>query len=126
MLAKSQERQTKMRIIKRKPISKKHFAEDTDVFFMPDRITFKPRKKMFRKRQFSISQNEEYSLLGMDENAFNIIAYVTECLKKEKLDVLVVPFQQKAINGGHDNLMTMAQRYLDMANNAARKRIAHK
>lgn len=87
------------------------------------------RKQKFEavlKKRFSISSNEEYSLLRLDENAFNIINYVTECLKKEKLDALVVPFQKRAIDGGHDNLMTVAQRYLDMANNAARKRIARK
>ena len=75
-----------------------------------------------KKTRFSITPYEEYSMLGMSENAFNIIDYVTEALKKEKLDMLVIPFQKKAIDGNHDNLMMIAQRYLDMANNAARKR----
>ena len=79
-----------------------------------------------KKIKFSITPYEEYSMLGMSENAFNIIDYVTDALKKEKLDVLVIPFQKKAIDGNHDNLMTIAQRYLDMANNAARKRKAAK
>lgn len=86
----------------------------------------KQRIKVAQRQRFSISANEEYSLLRLDENAFNIINYVTDCLKKEKLDALVIPFQKRAIAGGHDNLMTMAQRYLDMANNAARQRIARK
>ena len=79
-----------------------------------------------KKTRFSITPYEKYSMLGMSENAFNVIDYVTDALKKEKLDVLVIPFQKKAIDGNHDNLMTIAQRYLDMANNAARKRKAEK
>lgn len=71
------------------------------------------------RKCFSIKQDEKYSLLGLSENALNIIDYTTKALKAEDLQQLIVPFQKEAISGGHDHLILSAQRYIDMANSAA-------
>ena len=71
------------------------------------------------KKAFSIKQDEIYSLLGLSENAFILIDYTTKALKKENLQELIVPYQKEAISGGHDHLILVSQRYIDMANTAA-------
>ena len=71
------------------------------------------------RKLFSIKQDEKYSLLGLSENAFNLINYTTKALKEEGLQELVIPYQKLAISGGHDNLIMLSQRYIDMANSAA-------
>lgn len=61
----------------------------------------------------------KYDLVGVDGNAFAVIAYVNKALQREGLAHLKSEFQTKATSGDYDNLLTEAMDYVERANEAA-------
>lgn len=63
----------------------------------------------------------KYSLVGVDGNAFSIMGYTGQALKREGMRDLVGEMQKKAMSGDYDNLLRVCMEYLDKANAAAEK-----
>ena len=65
---------------------------------------------------------EKYTLIGVDSNAFSVMAYVQRALRKEKLNTLIPEYQQKATALDYDYLIMISLEYLDKANEVLNKR----
>ena len=61
----------------------------------------------------------KYDLEGVDGNAFAIMGYVANALRREGLGGLKAEFYAKAQSGHYDNLVATAMEYVDKANEAA-------
>ena len=61
----------------------------------------------------------KYDLVGVDSNAFSILAYVRTALRKEGLKHLVQEYEQKATIADYDNLIVVSMDYIDLANEKA-------
>ena len=61
----------------------------------------------------------KYDLVGVDSNAFSILAYVRNALIKEGLNHLVKEYEQKATIADYDNLIVVSMDYIDLANEKA-------
>ena len=61
----------------------------------------------------------KYDLVGVDSNAFSILAYVRNALRKEGLKHLVQEYEQKATIADYDNLIVVSMDYIDLANEKA-------
>ena len=58
----------------------------------------------------------EYTLVGVDGNAFAIMGYTAKALRETGHADLVKNMQERATNGDYNNLIYVCQRYLDIAN----------
>lgn len=58
----------------------------------------------------------KYSLTGIDGNAFSIIGYTAQALKREGMSELVDKMRTEATSGDYDNLVQVCMGYLDKAN----------
>lgn len=58
----------------------------------------------------------KYSLVGVDGNAFSIMGYTANALKKVGLGELVPEMQKRAMNGDYSHLICVCDEYIDMAN----------
>lgn len=63
----------------------------------------------------------KYSLCGVDGNAFAIMGYTSRALKREGLRGLVDKMREEATNGDYYDLISVCQRYIDLANEEAEK-----
>lgn len=58
----------------------------------------------------------KYSLVGVDGNAYAIMAYTSQALKQEGLYDLVDPMYKEATSGDYSNLICVCYKYLESAN----------
>ena len=58
----------------------------------------------------------EYSLIGVDGNAFSIMGYTARALKETGHRDLVDKMYKEAMAGDYDNLIMVCDRYIDVAN----------
>ena len=62
----------------------------------------------------------EYDLTeAQDSNAFNIMGYVTNALRREGLGDKIREYQDKATKSDYDNLLVESMEYLELANEKA-------
>lgn len=61
----------------------------------------------------------KYDLAGINGNAFCVMGYTSEALKREGLDNLVDEMDEKATSGDYDNLLCVCMEYIDKANEKA-------
>ena len=59
---------------------------------------------------------DKYSLVGVDGNAFSVMGYTAQALKREGLRDLVKKMYEEATAGDFDNLLAVCMKYIDMAN----------
>lgn len=62
---------------------------------------------------------DKYSLVGVNGNAFSVMGYTAQALKREGLRDLVGKMHEEAMSGDYDNLLAVCQGYIDMANEKA-------
>lgn len=63
----------------------------------------------------------KYNLVGVDGNAFSIMGYTANALKKEGLKDKVGEMHEKATAGDYYNLIAVCDDYINMANEEAVK-----
>ena len=61
----------------------------------------------------------KYTLVGVDGNAYAIMGYTAQALKREGLGDLVSEMTKKATSGDYYNLIAVCDDYIDMANKAS-------
>lgn len=61
----------------------------------------------------------KYDLVGVDGNAFYIMGYTANALRKEGLGNLVDEMHKRATSGSYDNLICVCDEYVQMANKKA-------
>lgn len=60
---------------------------------------------------------EKYSLVGVDGNAFYVMAYVIRAMKREGYSKeLIDSYTQEAMSGDYDNLLAVSCEELDKLN----------
>lgn len=62
---------------------------------------------------------EKYTLVGVDGNAFAIMGYTANALKREGLRDQVKQMREEAMSSDYYNLIAVCMKYVDMANEAA-------
>lgn len=62
---------------------------------------------------------DKYSLVGVNGNAFSVMGYTAQALKREGLRDLVGRMHEEATAGDYDNLLAVCMGYIDMANEKA-------
>ena len=57
---------------------------------------------------------QKYSLLGIDGNAFSIMGYVTDCMKREEksVDEMTI-YMTKATRGTYESLLAVSQQAIN-------------
>lgn len=60
----------------------------------------------------------DYTLVGVDGNAFSVMGYTSRALKNEGLGHLVDEMREKAMASDYSNLLCVCDEYIDMANDA--------
>lgn len=68
------------------------------------------------KRKFT--KKEKYSLVGVNGNAFSIMGYVRESLRKEGLKDKIKEYTQKATAKDYNHLIVVSLEYIELANKA--------
>ena len=63
-----------------------------------------------------MSNYGKYSLVGVDGNAFSVMAYVSNALKKEGYKDRIEEYQQEATKDNYDNLLSVSCDWLDKIN----------
>lgn len=58
----------------------------------------------------------KYNLVGQDGNAFALMGYTANALKREGLDDLVSEMRTKATSGDYSNLICVCADYVEKAN----------
>lgn len=60
---------------------------------------------------------KEYSLVGIDGNAFSIMAYVSKAMKENGFSKEEVKnYQNEAMSGNYDNLLIVSMKMIDKIN----------
>lgn len=60
---------------------------------------------------------KEYSLVGIDGNAFSIMAYVSKAMKENRFSKEEVKnYQNEAMSGNYDNLLRVSIKMIDKIN----------
>ena len=60
---------------------------------------------------------EKYSLVGVDGNAFYVMAYVIRAMKREKADKAAIEaYEKSAMSGDYDNLLAVSVEAIDKLN----------
>lgn len=60
----------------------------------------------------------KYSLIGVDGNAFSLMAYTSNALKAEGLNDLISEMKEKAMSSDYNNLIMVCDEYVQLANKA--------
>ena len=68
---------------------------------------------------------DKYSLVGVNGNAFSVMGYTAQALKREGLRDLVGRMHEEAMSGDYDNLLAVCMKYIDMANGKAEENDEH-
>lgn len=63
-----------------------------------------------------------YDLVGVNGNAYAVMGYTANALRREGLRDLVDQMHKEAMSGDYDNLLMVCMKYLDIANEALEKR----
>ena len=64
-----------------------------------------------------LEDEPKYSLIGCDGNAYAVMGYVTNCMKKEgKTREEIKAYQEQAMSGDYDNLLAVSCEILDELN----------
>ena len=63
-----------------------------------------------------------FSLVGVDGNAFGIMAYTGSALREAGLGHLKSEMMDRAMSGDYDNVIRVCMEYIDMANEAMEER----
>ena len=63
-----------------------------------------------------------YDLVGVNGNAYAVMGYTANALRREGLHDLVDQMHKEAMSGDYDNLLMVCMKYLDIANEALEKR----
>lgn len=58
----------------------------------------------------------KYCLVGQDGNAFALMGYTANALRREGLRELVSEMQKEATSGDYYHLISVCDKYIDMAN----------
>ena len=59
----------------------------------------------------------QYSLVGVDGNAFSIMGFVSYCMKCEKFTLKEIhEYYEKAKSSDYNNLLCVSMEYVDMCN----------
>ena len=58
----------------------------------------------------------KYCLVGQDGNAFALMGYTANALRREGLRELVSEMQKEATSGDYYHLIAVCDKYVDMAN----------
>ena len=66
---------------------------------------------------------EEYTLVGVDGNAFAIMGYTAKALKRAGLNDMVDQMREEAMAGDYNNLISVCDRYIEIINEKAREEI---
>lgn len=61
---------------------------------------------------------EQFTLVGVDGNAFSIIAYTTRAMKKAGFTAQVAQYQKEATSGDYSNLICLSDEWLTKCNEA--------
>lgn len=59
-----------------------------------------------------------FNLVGVDGNAFSLMGYTANALRKAGLGDKVDEMRKKAMSGDYDNLICVCNEYVEMANEA--------
>ena len=65
-----------------------------------------------------LTKKEKYSLVGVNGNAFSIMGYVRNALKKEGLKDKIKEYTQKATAKDYNHLIAVSLEYIELANKA--------
>ena len=63
---------------------------------------------------------DKYTLVGVDGNAYSVMGYTAMALKREGLGNLIKEMHEDATSSDYDHLLAVCLKYVDMANEAAR------
>jgi len=63
-----------------------------------------------------------YSLVGKDGNAYNIIGYVSSCMRKEDMECDIDAYIEDAESGDYDHLLQVSQGMILELNEAREER----
>ena len=63
----------------------------------------------------------KYNLVGVDSNAFSVLAYVEKALRREGLKDKIDDYRAKATSSDYDHLLAISIEYIELANEAAVK-----
>ena len=66
----------------------------------------------------TLTKKEKYSLIGINGNAFSIMGYVRNTLKKEGLKDKIKEYTQKATAKDYNHLIAVSLEYIELANKA--------
>lgn len=61
----------------------------------------------------------KYDLVGVDSNAFSVLAYVQKALRREGLTDKIAEYQAKATESDYDHLLAISIEYVELANEKA-------
>lgn len=64
----------------------------------------------------NLTKKEKYSLVGINGNAFSIMGYVRESLRKEGLKDKIEEYTQKATAKDYNHLIAVSLEYIELAN----------
>ena len=64
---------------------------------------------------------KNYTLIGVDGNAFSVMGYVSKALKEVGLGDLTNQYIEEATKGNYNNLIVVSAKYIDKANEWMRK-----
>lgn len=64
----------------------------------------------------NLTKKEKYSLVGINGNAFSIMGYVRNALKKEGLKDRIKEYAQKATAKDYNHLIAVSLEYIELAN----------
>lgn len=59
---------------------------------------------------------KKFTLVGQDGNAFAVMGYTAQALKRAGMGDIVDQMREEATSGGYSNLLVVCEDYLDMAN----------
>lgn len=59
---------------------------------------------------------DKYSLVGVDGNAFSVMGYTAQALRREGLGDLVDEMLSRATSGDYNNLLAVCLEYIEAAN----------
>ena len=68
--------------------------------------------------KIKLTKKEKYSLVGVNGNAFSIMGYVRESLRKEGLKDKIKEYTQKATAKDYNHLIVVSLEYIELANKA--------
>ena len=75
-------------------------------------------KKSNDKLRYEGNINEEYDLVGIDGNAFNIIGYVTKAMKEQGFsNDEIAKYKEEATASNYDHLLSVSMEKIDACNN---------